>query len=93
MIAAGALREGRRQHDQPDATQGKDAEQFGEAQVIADRQTQGDALGFGADDLAARHHRGRFVETCPRHIAIEEMNLAIRRPQFTLRIEETRGIE
>ena len=43
----------------------------GETQIETDRQSQRHAVRFGADGLAPRHHRVRFVQARLRHVAVK----------------------
>ena len=61
VVLAGHQGERGRQHDRLRAAQGQDAKELGEAQVIADREADRNAIDLGDGDLVAGSDGRRFL--------------------------------
>ncbi len=80
VIARGGQRERGGQRHDPRPADGEDAEQLGEAQVVADRQAQLDACGGAREhDLLARLLQRRLAVGAPADLHVEHVNLAVHR--------------
>src|SRR5579884_3871169 len=93
MIAARVQSESGWHHQYLRATESEQAIQFGEAQVVADREAKGDAIDFRRHNLVSRLDALRFVVLLATgKIDVEEVNLAIAGYQFSIAINQDGGI-
>ena len=84
-------REGGRQHDDARAARRERAEQLGEAQVVADRQAQLDAVGGRAQhDLLAGLGDGGLAVGASLDLDVEHVQLAVGRAQLARRVRRAR---
>src|ERR1700722_1923516 len=94
MVLAGCQREGAWEENDFGACLAQLPEQVGEADVVADRAADFDAVGFVGDDLVARTVAVAF--TVARAIGgdnVEQVHLAIARQFGAVGVEYHRGVE
>ena len=90
-VVASVKAAGTRDHAR--AAHGEDPVELGEAQVVADRQPQLDAVGgLREDDLIARLLELGLAVGAPADLHVEHVQLAIDRPELALRIDVHRGV-
>ena len=93
VVARRRQRERRRQRDHARPAHGEDPVELGEAQVVADRQPQLDAVGgLREHDLLARLLELGLAVGAPADLDVEHVHLAIHRPDLALRVDVHGGV-
>ena len=93
MVLAGRHREGSREQDHLGPAQGENSEDLREAEVVAGREAERDAVQLEGDDLVARRDRGRFlVRRDAVERDVEHVDLAVGGDDLAVGIKDDRRV-